>query len=225
MKDSPSASKDPPESSGRPPLSLADYVAATAAWLKAAAAAAGPRPEPFPAANPAPAGEPASPPAGNFPPAPPAAAGFPPADPGWERAWPRLLRSAEYWQRVLSDPPPPAPAVDPGRETNFPTQPPESSAGTPPSATPGSETDPAPAAARPQGILYPRRYRFQNAGPQRHLTPAAAWEHWAVKTPNPGHDPGPLLVTDDNGRTWQPAAPAATQAAPRDPATLFLRDE
>ena len=201
-----------PEQSGSPPppLSLADYVAASAAWLQAAAKTRN------------------GPPGGSMKPPPPAWVGSSPP-PGWEEALPRLLRSAEYWQKVLSPNPSSPPNDNPGRETeDLPPTATDPSVGINPSATAragGGGGDSAAASNQPKGILYPRRYRFQAASPQLHLTPAAAWAAWAATTAAPAADPGPLLVTADAGKTWRPAAPAQSQAARRDPATLFPRDE
>ena len=199
-----------PEQSGSPPppLSLADYVAASAAWLQAAAKTQN------------------GPPGGSMKPPPPAWVGSSPP-PGWEEALPRLLRSAEYWQKVLGpNPPSPPAAAEPGRKTeDLPPTATDPSVGTNPDAARASSGGESAAPDQPKGILYPRRYRFQAAGPQLHLTPAAAWAAWAATTAAPAADPGPLLVTDDAGKTWRPAAAAQSQAARRDPATLFPRDE
>ena len=191
-----------------PPLSLADYVAASAAWLRAAV--------------PPPAGSPPSSPKARSS----AWVGASPP-PGWEEALPRLLRSAEYWQKILGPNPAPPPAAEPGRETEPPATETGLSAGTNPGRNKATDENPAGAAAPgpDQKILYPRRYRFSAAGPQLHLTPTAAWAAWAAMTADPAADPGPLLVTADEGRTWRPAAAAPSQAARRDPAILFQRDE
>lgn len=110
------------------------------------------------------------------------------ADDGERSRLRRLLLSAEYWSRCFNPKPESRRATD-------------------------QNPNPAGPVRTPPQIIYPQRYRVQDACPHRHFTAEAAREC----RPACGHRP--LTATRDSGRTWQPA-PEADAARP-DPQTLF----